>query len=573
MDVAAPVPALRWLRGYDRATLGADVAAGLTVAVMLVPQAMAYAALAGMPPVTGLYASIVPLVVYALLGTSGQLAFGPVAIVSLLTASALAPLADGDPSAYVSLAALLALLVGALLLVLGLLRLGALVSFLSHSVISGFTSAAALIIGFSQARDLLGIDAERSESFLGTLAGLAANAGTANPATVLLGMGSVAALVAGKKLVPRVPTALLVVAVATGATALLGLADAGVAILGEVPAGLPRPALPAISADAVVALLPSAAAIALISYLEGISVAKAIAAKTRQHIDANAELVAAGAANLAAGAFQSFPVAGGFSRTAVNHQAGARTPMASLVTAGVVALTVAFLTPLFFHLPRTVLAAVIVVAVAGLIDLDSARHAWRVRRSDAAVLGLTFAATLLIGVEPGIAVGVAVSLALLLWRTGNPHTAELGRVAGTTRFRNTDRYPTRTDPTVAIIRVDGPLFFASAKRFDDRVTSLVAERDDLTAIVLDCSAVTGMDTDGSHALAELDRTLDDAGVALHLATVRGPVRDVLERAGLWDRLHAGIHPGTSAALDAIGLPECSPLRHADGEDPCPDVVY
>jgi sulfate permease, SulP family len=573
MDAAAAVPALRWLRGYDRATLGADVVAGLTVAVMLVPQAMAYAALAGMPPVTGLYASIVPLVVYALLGTSGQLAFGPVAIVSLLTASALAPLAAGDPATYVALAAVLALLVGALLLLLGLLRLGALVSFLSHSVISGFTSAAALIIGFSQARELLGIDTERSESFIGTLTGLAANAATANPATVAIGLGSVAALVAGKKLAPRVPTALLVVAVTTGATALLGLADAGVATLGEVPSGLPRPALPAITVDAVLALLPSAAAIALISFLEGISVAKAIAAKTRQRIDADAELVASGAANLAAGVFQSFPVAGGFSRTAVNHQAGARTPMASLITAAVVALTVAFLTPLFFHLPRAVLAAVIVVAVAGLVDLGSARHAWRVRRSDAAVLGLTFAATLLIGVEPGIAVGVAASLALLLWRTGNPHTAELGRVTGTTRFRNTDRYPTRTDPTVAVLRVDGPLYFASAKRFDDRVTGLVADRKDLAAIVLDCSAVTGMDTDGSHALAELDRKLDDAGVTLHLATVRGPVRDVLERAGLWERLHDRIHPAIPAALDGVGLTDRSPLRPADGEEPCPDEVY
>ncbi|MEX2621008.1 MAG: carbonic anhydrase [Egibacteraceae bacterium] len=267
------------------------------------------------------------------------------------------------------------------------------------------------------------------------------------------------------------PTALLVVAGAAAAPPQLGLADVGVATLGDVPSGLPRPALPAITLDAVIALLPSAAAIALISYLEGISVAKAIAAKTRQRIDANAELVASGAANLAAGVFQSFPVAGGFSRTAVNHQAGARTPMASLITASVVALTVTFLTPLFFHLPRAVLAAVIVVVVAGLVDLDSARHAWRVRRSDAAVLGLTFAATLLIGVEPGIATGVAASLAMLLWRTANPHTAELGRVTGTARFRNTDRYPTRTDPTVAILRIDGPRYFASAKRFDDRVTS------------------------------------------------------------------------------------------------------
>jgi sulfate permease, SulP family len=571
--VAAVLPALRWLRGYDRATFGPDLVAGLTVAVMLVPQAMAYAALAGMPPVTGLYAAIVPLVVYALLGTSGQLAFGPVAIVSLLTASALAPLAGGDPATYVGLAAVLALLVGALLLLMGLLRLGALVNFLSHSVISGFTSAAALIIGFSQARELLGIDAERSESLLRTLTELGANAATANPATVVVGVGSVLVLLAGRKLVPRAPVALLVVVVATGATALLGLADAGVAILGDVPAGLPRPALPAIEATAVLALLPSAAAIALISYLEGISVARAIAAKTRQHIDADAELIASGAANLAAGAFQSFPVAGGFSRTAVNHQAGARTPMSSLVTAAVVALTVAFLTPLLFHLPRAVLAAVIVVAVVGLIDVEAVRHAWRVRRSDAVVLAATFAATLLLGVEPGIGVGVAVSLGLLLWRTSTPHAAELGRVAGTTRYRNTDRYLTRTDEAVAILRVDGPLYFASAKFVDDRVGALLAERPALRAVVLDCSAVTDLDTDGEHALAELDRKLGDAGVALHLATVRGPVRDLLERAGAWERMAGRIHPAIPAALEATGLPAGSPLRRAGEDETCPEEVF
>jgi sulfate permease, SulP family len=570
--VAAVFPAARWLRTYDRATFGADVVAGLTVAVMLIPQGMAYAALAGMPAITGLYASIVPLVVYALLGTSGQLAFGPVAIVSLLTAAALAPLAGGDPATYVTLAAVLALLVGGVLLLLGVLRLGALVNFLSHSVISGFTSAAALVIGASQARELFGVDAERAESFVGTITGVVANLGTANPVTVGIGALSVAALVAGRRLAPRFPVPLLVVATATVATAALGLADRGVAILGEVPAGLPMPALPSISVGDVVALLRSALAIALISYVEGISVAKAIAAKTRQPIDPNAELIASGGANVAAGLFQAFPVAGGFSRTAVNHQAGARTPMASLVTTGVIALTVAFLTPAFTNLPRTVLAAIIVVAVAGLVDLESARTAWRVRRSDAAVLGITFAATLLIGVEPGIGIGVAVSLALVLWRTANPHTAELGRVRGTDRYRNTARYPTVVDPRAVLLRVDGPLYFANAKFVDDRVTGLVDERPETAAVLLDCSAVTDMDTDGEHALADLDRRLAEQGIALHLATVRGPVRDVLRRAGLWERLDGRVHPAIPVALDAIGLPADSPLRRGQDER-CPTEVY
>jgi sulfate permease, SulP family len=572
--VAAFLPPLRWLRGYDRSTFGADAAAGLTVAVMLIPQGMAYAALAGMPPVTGLYAAIVPLVVYALLGTSGQLAFGPVAIVSLLTATALAPLADGDPATYVALAAVLALLVGVIMLVMGLVRLGALVNFLSHAVISGFTSAAALVIAFSQGRELLGIDVERSESFLGTVGGLVTNAATANPATVAIALLAIGALVLGKRVAPRVPTALLVVAGATIATAALGLTNAGVAVLGEVPAGLPLPTVPALQTADVIALLPSALAIALISYMEGISVAKAIAAKTRQRIDANQELIAAGAANLSAGLFQSFPVAGGFSRTAVNHQAGARTPMASLITAAVVALTVAFLTPLFHSLPRTVLAAIIVVAVIGLIDVKAARRAWRVKRSDAAVLIITFAATLLIGVEPGIAIGVAASLGLVVWRTANPHTAELGRVPGTDRLRNIARYPTRTDPQVALLRIDGPLYFANTKFIEDRITALVHDRPALRGVVLDCSAVTDMDMAGEHALAELDQRLADLGITLHLATVRGPVRDILRRAGLWEGLAPGrIHPGIPAALDAIGVPPDSPLRRRDADERRPQEVF
>jgi sulfate permease, SulP family len=568
------LPPLRWLRTYDRADLRADAVAGLTVAVMLVPQSMAYAALAGMPAVAGLYAATVPLVAYALLGTSGQLAFGPVAIVALLTASALAPLAGGDPAVYVTLAALLALLVGAIQLAMGALRLGALVNFLSHSVISGFTSAAAIVIALSQARELFGVDMERSESAIGTVTGLAANLGTANLPTVLISATAIALLVIGRRRAPRLPMALVVVGVATAVTVVAGRVDAGVAVLGEVPAGLPAPALPAITAEHLLALLGPAFAIALISYMEGISVAKAIAARTREEVDANQELIASGVANIAAGVFRGFPVAGGFSRTAVNFQAGARTPMASLVTAAVVALAVSALTPLFTYLPRAVLAAIIVVAVAGLVDVEEPRRAWRVKRPDALSLAATFLGTLLIGVEPGLALGVALSLVLFVWRSANPHTAELGRVEGTALLRNVNRYPTLTDPETAVLRIDGPLYFANAKFVEDRMLALPATRPELRAVVLDCSAVTDIDSSGEHTLRHVAEQLAEADVQLHLTTVRGPVRDVLDRSGLWQALGPGrLHATPEEALEAAGLGGASPLRGPETHEQAPQEVY
>jgi sulfate permease, SulP family len=565
---AALLPPLAWLRGYGRADLTADAIAGVTVAVMLVPQAMAYAALAGMPPVTGLYAATVPLVAYALLGTSGQLAFGPVAIVSLLTASTLAPLADGDPAAYAGLAALLAGLVGVIHLALGVLRLGGLAHLLSQPMISGFTSAAALVIAATQLPGLLGLPVEAPDGFVAAVAGAARHLWQANPATVVVGSIAVAALLAGRRLPKLVPVPLIVVAAATAATALLGLDRAGVAILGEVPAGLPLPGLPPLDADAAARLLPGALAIALVGYAEGISVAQAIAARTRSRIDPNQELLASGAANLAAALFRAFPVAGGFSRTAVNHQAGARTPLSSLVTAAGVALTALALTPLFFHLPRAVLAAIVVVAALGLVDPRTARRVWRTDRADGLVLTVTAVVTLAVGVEAGLGAGVALGLAVLIWRSARPHVAELGRVEGTRTLRNVTRYRTRTDPRVAVIRVDGPLTFANASRVGDLLRGLAAERPALETVVLDCSAIPSLDSTGASALARAIADLEAGGIALYLATVRGPVRDTLRRAGAWAGLERRVHQDVPAALGASGIDPDSPLVvEQAGEEP------
>ena len=518
---------------------------------MLVPQSMAYAALAGMPPVTGLYASVVPLVVYALLGTSGFLAVGPVAITALMTGAALAPLAEGDPGRYVTLAGLLAVLVGAIQVLMGVLRLGVLTAFMSHSVLSGFTSAAALVIAASQVKDLLGLDAERAGTFPEIVASVWRSAGTVHLPTVLVAAFSIVALVLLRRHLPRLPGALLVVAVVTGVSAAWSLGARGVRILEEVPGGLPLPALPTSPLADVTALLPSAATIALVAYLESIAVAKALAATSRQRVSANAELVAVGAANVTSGLFQSFPVAGGFSRSAVNFSAGARTPLAGLVTATAVGITAVALTPAFHHLPTAVLAAIVVVAVLGLVDVASATAAWRTRRSDGATVLLTFAVTLLLGVEPGLAAGVTFSLAVFLWRSSRPHLAELGRVPGTDVHRNVARYTGLvTDPRTVVIRVDGPLYFANAQRVTDRLLGLAEERAGLAAIVLDASAVGDLDADGAHALAELRRRLSDRGITLHLATVRGPVRDLLTRAGVLRAMQADglVHSDVAAAL-------------------------
>jgi sulfate permease, SulP family len=550
------LPLVALLRDYPRHHLRGDVSAGLTTAVMLIPQAMAYAALAGMPPITGLYASVVPIAVYALLGTSGSLAFGPVAIVSLLTASAVAPLANGDPATYVVLAGALALLVGAIQLLLGVLRLGVVVDLLSHSVISGFTSAAALIIATSQLRALTGISAEGGHTFLEEISAILGAAGELHPATFAVGVASIVGLVLMKRKVKRIPAPLVVVVVMTLAAAVLGLQGRGVALLGEVPSGFPAPTIPLVGLDQLQALLVPAVTIALLSFMEGISVAKAIASRTGERVDSSQELIASGAANVAAGVFQAFPVAGGFSRTAVNHQAGARTPLASLVTAATVLVAVLLLTPLFTSLPKAVLAAIVVVAVAGLVDLAGARHAWRTDRWDFAMLAITFVATLGLGVEVGIGVGVVSSLLLLTARNARPHIAELGLVPGTGQYRNLGRFETVVDRRVLIARVDGAILFSNAQAVTRTLEAMVDARgDELLALVLDASAIADIDGDGVHVLDELERTLDAREVELHLATVRGPVRDALVRAGRWQRWvdNGLVHEEVQDALDHLGI--------------------
>jgi sulfate permease, SulP family len=533
-------PPVRQLAGYNRQLFASDLSAGLTVGVMLVPQGMAYALIAGMPAIYGLYASLTPLVVYALLGSSRQLAVGPVAMVSLLTAAGVAPLAGGDPQRYIELALLLALLVGVLQTTLGLLRFGFVTNLLSHPVLAGFTSAAALIIGASQLKHLAGVELPGTNRVYEILAGLGGQLHALHLPTVAAGALAILLLASLKRWRATFPGALAVVALFTSAVAFIGPERLGLSTVGSVPRGLPLPVLPALDASALAGLLPVALAIALVGFMESIAVAKVYAARHRYRVAPNQELIALGAANLAGALFQAFPTTGGFSRTAVNDQAGARTTVATLVAAGIIALTLVFLTGLFHTLPNAVLAALVVSAVAGLFQWREFVRLWQVDRRDFGIMTTTFAATLGIGIEQGILVGVLVSLGALVYASSRPHAAVLGRLPGTNTFRNLERHPhAERLAGVTIYRIDATLSFANAEFLRDQLRMLVEADPPPTALVLDFHAVNGVDSTALHEVEELLDHLRRLDIAVSFAGVKGPVMDRFARAGLVARIGSG----------------------------------
>jgi SulP family sulfate permease len=536
------IPAAQWLPRYDRSNLAGDVTAGLTVAVMLIPQGMAYAMLAGLPPIVGLYASIFPLFVYALFGTSRQLAVGPVAMMSLLTATGVGALAEQGTAEYVLLAVVLMGMVGVLQAALGVFRLGSLVSFLSHPVISGFTSAAALIIGLSQLKHLLGASIPRAPELHVLLFHVAEHIGETRPLTLLIGVAAIGILLGLKRVSKRIPGALIVVVLGTLVTWGFGLTEAGVAIVGAVPAGLPSPSVPSFSLGQLQELLPTALAISLVGFMESISVAKAFARKNRYEVDANQELIGLGLANVVGFFFGGYPVTGGFSRTAVNAQAGSKTPLASMITAAVIAVSLLFLTPLFYYLPKAVLAAIVMTAVFGLVDFKEPLHLWKVKRTDAILLTLTFLVTLFVGIEPGIGVGVAASLALFVLRSTRPHNAVLGRLPGTDVFRNVKNFPEAEPvPGMVIWRFDASFYFANADFFRDQVDRIILEDgaldgETIHTLLVDASGINDLDASAVTTLEDLDDRLARANVKLAFANLKGPVREVMERGHFLERL-------------------------------------
>lgn len=553
-----------WVTSYRRSDLPADLVAGAVVAIMLVPQSMAYALLAGLPAQVGLYASVLPLVIYALFGSSRVLAVGPVAIVSLLIASTLAPLAEPGSPAYLGLALSLAALVGLVQLFLGLARAGFLVNFLSHAVISGFTSAAALLIGWSQVRHLTG--AQGADGGTRWQAFVANFDLTQSPATAAIGGGSILLLLSfhrglGQLLGHwRVPDAWRVpieksgplVASLLGIVAVLGLGLEGVAVIGQIPAGLPRPTLPGFEFSTLWALLPAALAISFVGFIESFAVAKTLAARQRQTVDADRELVALGLANCGAALSGGYPVTGGLSRSMVNATAGAKSGMASLITATLVALTLAFFTPVFRALPKAVLAAVIVVAVVQLFDLSALPRLWRYSKADGLAWLATFGVVLVSGVERGILAGAAIAIGLHLWHTSRPHLAVVGRVGDSEHFRNVLRHDVRTSPDLLLIRIDESLYFANAAVLESKLLSLVAERPAVRHLVLIASAVNFIDGSALECLTRLRSELAEAGVTLHLAEVKGPVMDRLQETALLRDLAPGrIFLSTHEAVGAL----------------------
>lgn len=536
------VPVLRWGKQYNKTLLTGDLIAAVIVTIMLIPQSLAYAMLAGLPPQAGIYASIVPLFAYALFGSSKVLAVGPVAVSSLMTASIVGQLAAAGTPAYWQAAIILAFISGVLLLLLGLLRLGFLATFLSHPVISGFISASGILIATSQVKHLLGVNVE-AEGFISLAASLIEQARHSHIPTLTIGLSGLIFLFWTRKrlkplLVSRKVSARLAdiitkaapiaaIIISSSAVWWLGLDKAGVKVVGLVPQGLPPLTVPRWDPELWRALIVPAALISVVGFVESVSVGQTLAAKRRERIEPDQELVALGASNVAAAMTGGFPVTGGFARSVVNYDAGAQTPAAGIFTAFGLGLASLFLTPALYYLPHATLAATIIVAVLSLVDFSIFKRAWAYSKLDFFSVTGTLAATLLFGVEAGLLIGVSLSLGFFLYQTSRPHIAIVGWVPGTEHFRNIARHPVLTGSSVLSLRVDENLYFANARVLEDWVNNAIATRPRLKHVVLLCSAINSIDGSALESLENIEHQLRSAGITLHLSEVKGPVMDRL----------------------------------------------
>lgn len=556
-----------WLRNYRREQLAPDLTAGLIVTILVIPQSLGYAMLAGLPPEVGLYASVLPLIAYALFGSSMTLAVGPVAVASLMTASALQPLAAAGSPLYIMLAVQLALLTGLMLFVFGLLRLGFLAHFLSHPVIAGFIAGSAVLIVVGQLEHLVGIDIAAMD-VPGAIAQLIPALPNLHVTTTVIGGATLAflifshskpvsALLAKSGIKPQIADLLTrlapvaAVLAATFLTARLRLHEtAGVAVVGTVPAGLPPLSLPLPDWKTMSALWLPAFLLALVGFVESVAVAKSLAMKRHERVVPDRELLGLGAANIGSAVSGGYPVMGGFSRSVVNFSAGAKTPLAGIVSAIAMGLLLVGLPRLFDTLPHAVLAAIIIVAVASLIDFSILREAWRYDKADAFSMLATLAGVATLGVEKGILVGVGLSLATLVWRSSRPHMAVVGRVPGTEHFRNIDRHAVETIAGLVALRVDENLFFGNAAVVEDRIAQVLSEHPRAERLLLVFSAVSRMDTTALEILTELEENLSRRGIEMCLAEVKGPVMDRLARTRLGERLKGRIFLSTHEAFVA-----------------------
>lgn len=545
------LPVLDWGRTYNSNAFSNDMIAAVIVTIMLIPQSLAYALLAGLPPEAGIYASIAPIILYAIFGTSRALAVGPVAVVSLMTAAAVGQVAEAGTMGYAMAALSLAMLSGAMLLFLGIFRLGFLANFLSHPVIAGFITASGILIAASQFKHIIGVQAS-GHTLVEMVISLVEHLGQINPITVVIGVSATAFLFWVRKglkprllamgMAPRMadiaqkagPVAAVVVT--TLATWAFGLADHGVAIVGDVPQSLPPLTLPDLSPSLLGQLFVPALLISIIGFVESISVAQTLAAKKRQRINPDQELIGLGAANLGAAFTGGYPVTGGFARSVVNFDAGAETPAAGAYTAVGLAIAAVALTPLVFFLPKATLAATIIVAVLSLVDLSILKKTWGYSFADFAAVAATIVLTLGFGVETGVSAGVILSILLHLYKTSRPHVAEVGLVPGTQHFRNINRHKVETADSLLTIRIDESLYFANARFLEDLVLDRVVEDCPIKDVVLMCSAVNEIDMSALETLEALNTRLSDMGVRLHMSEVKGPVTDRLKRSHFLNEL-------------------------------------
>jgi SulP family sulfate permease len=566
MTLARYLPILEWGRGYGGVTLTNDLVAAAIVTIMLIPQSLAYAMLAGLPPEIGLYASILPIIAYALFGTSRALAVGPVAVISLMTLTAASAVAAPGSAEFIAATLVLALLSGLILIVMGVLRLGFLANLLSHPVVSGFITASGIIIATSQLKSLLGIKAS-GEALPELVTTLIENAKDTNPYTLAIGVIATGFLfwvrkglkpmLVGFGLAARpadlVAKAGPIVAVALSILAVItfDLEAKGVKVVGDIPQSLPPFTVPLFDAELWQRLAVPALLLSIIGFVESVSVAQTLAAKKRQRIVPDQELIGLGAANVAAAFSGGYPVTGGFARSVVNFDAGAETPAAGAFTAVGILLAALFLTPLLASLPIATLAGTIIVAVLSLVDFKTPRAIWHYSKADFAAMAATIAVTLLIGVEPGVMAGVGLSLALFLWRASRPHAAIVGRVPETEHFRNVKRHKVFTDPRILTIRIDESLTYLNARWLEEFVLEEIAAHPKLKHLILMASAVNAIDASALESIEAINHRMADAGVCLHLSEVKGPVMDALERAHFLHELTGRVWLSQNEAFEAV----------------------